>query len=174
LTISVVRWADHVPVLWKNGGGVTREVAGAPAGVAAFDWRVSIADVSTSGPFSVFPGVDRTIMGVEGSGMVLSLDGVEHEIVPRVPFSFSGDAATTGSLTAGPTRNLNVMTRRGRAKASLTVSEDVVVDHSGPVVLLALSDGVTVAGHRLDHLDAVVATGHLEVRGPVAIVRVTG
>jgi len=160
-------------VPWKNGGGVTREVAGAPAGFPDFDWRVSIADVSTSGPFSVFPGVDRTIMGVEGSGMVLSLDGVEHEVVPRVPFSFDGDAATTGSLRSGPTRNLNVMTRRGRAKATLTVSENAVVDHSGPVVLLALSDGVTIAGHRLDHLDAALVTRHLVVRGTVAIVRIT-
>jgi environmental stress-induced protein Ves len=173
MTISVLRWADHVPVPWRNGGGVTREVAGAPAGFSAFDWRVSIADVSTSGPFSGFPGVDRTIMGVEGSGMVLSLDGVEHEVVPQVPFSFDGDAATIGTLRSGPTRNLNVMTRRGRAKATLTVAEDAVVDHSGPVVLLALSDGATIATHRLDRLDALVATGHLVVRGTAAIVRIT-
>ena len=37
---------------WKNGGGVTREVAKSPS-QAPF-WRLSIANVDQEGPFSSF------------------------------------------------------------------------------------------------------------------------
>ncbi len=48
---------------WKNGGGVTREIVCQPpgAGLAAFDWRVSIATIASDGPFSLFAGIDRVI-----------------------------------------------------------------------------------------------------------------
>ncbi len=44
-----------------------------PAGAALdeFLWRVSIADVERDGPFSRFPGIDRTIVLLEGAGMRL-------------------------------------------------------------------------------------------------------
>ena len=56
---------------WKNGGGSTDEIATYPrgAGLDAFDWRVSIAHVASDGPFSRFPGVERTITLLEGAGM---------------------------------------------------------------------------------------------------------
>ena len=59
---DVRRWADAVERPWRNGGGVTRELASSPEGVDDFDWRVSIAEVTASGDFSRFPGVDRTIV----------------------------------------------------------------------------------------------------------------
>jgi len=41
---------------WKNGGGVTTEIAIAPEGATLdnFDWRVSTAQVDAAGPFSRF------------------------------------------------------------------------------------------------------------------------
>ncbi len=55
--------AGRVERPWKNGGGMTADVAASPpgAGMDGFDWRVSIARVEADGPFSVFPGVDRTM-----------------------------------------------------------------------------------------------------------------
>ena len=49
---------------WKNGGGSTTEIAIAPpgAGLDDFDWRISLATISEDGPFSVFPGIDRTLI----------------------------------------------------------------------------------------------------------------
>ena len=48
---------------WKNGGGETVEIAVSPEGAALseFDWRISMATVATDGPFSIFPGIDRTL-----------------------------------------------------------------------------------------------------------------
>jgi hypothetical protein len=47
----------------------TTEIAVYPAGATldAFLWRVSIADVERDGPFSRFPGIDRTIVLLEGA-----------------------------------------------------------------------------------------------------------
>ena len=55
---------------WKNGGGVTREVAKSPS-QAPF-WRVSIANVDQEGPFSSFVDLDRILTVIEGKGMVLA------------------------------------------------------------------------------------------------------
>ncbi|EGD04024.1 hypothetical protein B1M_13530, partial [Burkholderia sp. TJI49] len=59
VTAALTRAADLVASPWKNGGGVTREIAAFPPGAAldAFAWRVSVADVGAAGPFSRFDGI---------------------------------------------------------------------------------------------------------------------
>ncbi len=107
---------------WKNGGGVTSEVARAPEGGGGdFDWRISIAEVAEGGPFSSFPGIDRVIIRLGEAPLVLDVDGVEHDLARFVPFAFTGEAATSAALPGGPTRDLNVMTRRGHATAEVSV-----------------------------------------------------
>lgn len=107
---------------WKNGGGTTTELWRSPA-TDPFDVRVSVAEVEQSGPFSTFPECDRAIVMIAGEGMVL-----EHEQRHRValqldvPHLFSGDVATSCLLTAGATRDFNVITRRGRAAAAVAVT----------------------------------------------------
>jgi environmental stress-induced protein Ves len=53
-TPNVLRVSDIVPVPWRNGGGLTRELL---AQSDPQDWllRVSVADIHASGPFSVYP-----------------------------------------------------------------------------------------------------------------------
>ena len=107
---------------WKNGGGRTTEIAVHPpgAGLDAFDWRVSLADVEADGPFSPFPGIDRTIVLLDGAGMRLA--GGDHAIDLRVryePFSFSGDVPMTCTLLSGPVRDFNLMLRRGRVRGTV-------------------------------------------------------
>lgn len=124
MTLRVLRAADRTAVPWKNGGGVTREIAASPEGAPLddFDWRVSLADVSADGPFSSFPGVDRTLTVVEGAGMDLMVGG-EHHIVDEQywPHDFPGDLETDGRLLGGPVVNLNVMYRRERTTAEVAV-----------------------------------------------------
>jgi hypothetical protein len=145
VTFTVWRAADHRRMRWQNGGGSTREVAGEPAGAAldAFDWRISVADVGEGGPFSRFEGVDRVLVLVDGPGMTLTVDGTRHELRRYEPFRFDGGAATTCELPGGPTRDVNVMTRRGRCTAVTEVlhpgAEGTVVSGGHPLVLLALA-----------------------------------
>ena len=67
---------------WKNGGGTTQEIACWPpgAGLESFSWRISIARIARSGPFSAFPGIDRVITLLDGAGVRLhSADGeIDH------------------------------------------------------------------------------------------------
>lgn len=107
---------------WKNGGGTTREIATHPpgAGFGDFAWRLSVADVERDGPFSAFPGVDRTIVLLRGAGMRLAGNGVEHALTEcGAPFAFVGEAAIEARLVGGATRDFNAMTRRGSWRAEV-------------------------------------------------------
>lgn len=111
-------------VPWKNGAGTTRNLAMFPDG-AGFDdflWRVSLAEVSASGSFSLFPGVDRTILLWEGNGMTLCAgDGAEFSLTTLFePRALRGETEIEATLVEGPTIDLNVMIRRGRAVAATT------------------------------------------------------
>jgi len=108
---------------WKSGGGFTEEIATHPEGATLdnFAWRVSVAEVVRDGPFSRFAGVDRTIALIEGAGMRLS--GGARDVVIRTPFepySFEGESSIDCSLVSGPIRDFNAMTRRDRARGSVT------------------------------------------------------
>lgn len=116
--MHILRATDHRTMPWKNGGGSTTEVAIAPegAGLDGFDWRISMATVAADGPFSSFPGVDRTLAILDGRGLVLhGLAGgpVRLERASE-PLAFPADAAVSATLVDGPITDLNVMTRRGR------------------------------------------------------------
>lgn len=114
----VIAAASRRRMPWKNGGGETFEIAASPegAGLAAFDWRISMATVSANGPFSVFPGIDRTICVLEGAGLKLRVEDREPFAISPVspPLAFSGDESTNSTLTDGAILDLNVMTRRAR------------------------------------------------------------
>lgn len=104
---------------WKNGLGVTRELALWPPGATFergdFDWRISAARVEQAGPFSPFPGFDRTLVITEGEGLIL-----EHgQSAPRArlrrfePYRFSGDWETRAEPLRGSVADFNVLVRRG-------------------------------------------------------------
>lgn len=115
--------AEHRRARWKNGGGWTTELARAPAeGEGEFDWRISIAEVDVDGEFSRFPGIDRSLLVLAGEGMVLERAGVGAHTLRRSdpPLAFAGELDVFARLLAGPTRDFNVMTRRGTFDHTLT------------------------------------------------------
>jgi environmental stress-induced protein Ves len=183
--LGVVRFDDLTPVPWRNGGGVTREVVSAGgSGLLSFDWRISIAEVSQAGPFSTFPGVDRIITVIEGQGMDLLIDGVEHVLGLHEPLSFDGASRTECSRLAGPVRDLNVMTRNDRLSATVAIRDlsqtrPIAIDGSQVLVLLTGSAVVVGAdGSRagLSPLDAVCPRAEhvrlVEGSGRAAVVRI--
>ena len=123
-------------VPWKNGGGVTRELACFPPGASfdEFTWRVSIADVHASGPFSAFLGIDRVIALLDGDGMHLQFaDGKMHALnEPLAPFSFAGERQLHAELVGTPSRDFNLMLRRDRARGGIDVLRASGVMASGP------------------------------------------
>ena len=116
--------ADYRRVPWKNGGGRTLEIACEPpgAGTAAFVWRVSVADIERDGPFSAFPGVDRTLVLIEGNGMRLASGSDSLDVrAAYEPVRFPGESAPDCALVDGPTRDFNLMVRRGKARGDVLV-----------------------------------------------------
>lgn len=135
VTATVIRAAELVASPWKNGGGVTREIAShVPSArvdggaLDAFAWRVSVADVATAGPFSRFDGVDRTLVLLSGAGMLLDEraeqgnDGHTHALTKPLDVArFRGEAAIDARLVDGATRDFNLMVRRNAATGTLDV-----------------------------------------------------
>lgn len=152
---QVLRAADRVATPWKNGGGKTATVAVFPegAGLADFDWRISIARVEGDGPFSAFPGIDRTLTILSGGSMMLK----DRVLRPdSAPFSFDGTEPVTAMVAGGPIYDLNVMTRRGRFTHRVErVMAPLRLSPVGDLrLLLALGDGID----GMAHWDAMVLT----------------
>lgn len=161
--MRILRAADHKRMPWKNGKGETVEIAVFPvdASVDMFDWRISMAPVASDGPFSVFPGIDRTLSILTGDGMMLSVEGMAPRVLGRksVPFSFPGDAKTEAMLQAGPITDLNVMTRRGRFSHRVTRIEqggEIGFSADAALVILVVTGKAEVSQVELDPLDAVI------------------
>ena len=108
---------DVAPQRWRNGGGWTRELLTWPPPPAAWQLRISLATIDAAGPFSVFPGVMRTLALVSGAGLLLNIDGNERRLYPGAdPVQFAGAAAVQAEPLAGPSVDLNLMTSAGRGE----------------------------------------------------------
>jgi environmental stress-induced protein Ves len=132
------------PQPWKNGAGMTREIAFGGASALDFDWRLSLAEVTRDAPFSAFAGIDRCIVLLRGAGMRLrSHDGaIDHALTtPLAPFRFAGEAALDASLADGPSSDINVMTRRGVFRSAVNCERGAAELRGGDVTLLLCSAG---------------------------------
>lgn len=118
---------DGLPVSpWRNGGGETREIFSFPAGSRDFDWRASIATIAQDGPFSAFPGIDRSITLLSGEGVHLQAQpDVDHLLnVTGEPFAFSGDIALSARLLGDVTTDFNIMTRRTECASRVVAARE--------------------------------------------------
>ncbi|UTY57783.1 HutD family protein [Massilia sp. erpn] len=150
---ALIQYASLHASPWKNGGGSTTEIAVAPMGASfdEFDWRISLATIAASGPFSVFPGIDRTLTLVEGAGVVLDV-GNERRVAlsEREPVvAFPGETAVSATIE-GITTDFNVMTRRARCSHQLerrVVRDFSTLERRSELTVLFLAEGesLTVA-----------------------------
>lgn len=182
-----MRSRDLVRVPWKNGGGTTAEVAVHPPGAAfdGFDWRISMADVASDGPFSRFSGIDRTLVLAQGRDLTLNVEGRSHCLAePGDLLAFPGESDTEAMLGHGPIRDINVMSRRGHVRHRVTLlsagasrsdwarPEVVAVVALDPVA--ATIDGTVF---RLEDLDVMLAEGalrDLSVNGRSLLIELRG
>lgn len=127
MTLHTLRCDQVTPQRWRNGAGFTRELLVWPD-AADGQLRISVADIDTDAPFSSFPGVDRWFAVVEGAGVVLQLPDGAHAVAgDAAPLHFAGEAAPGCTLIDGPTRDLNLMVRRGSGRATMQRAESGVV-----------------------------------------------
>jgi environmental stress-induced protein Ves len=161
---------DQPVTPWKNGGGRTRALLTEPAGatIESFDWRVSVASIDGSGPFSTFPNIDRTLVLFRGRSLELLVGGEAHRLARAGELlEFPGEASVFGTLHDGRVEALNIMVRRDRFVADVSVVEQGRV--SG--VLVGLAEHSVVNGEPLAIGDLVAGDG-LEISGRVVCIRI--
>jgi environmental stress-induced protein Ves len=117
---------DSLPLSpWKNGGGLTREIAVGPAGAGIddFDWRLTLADIQPGEfAFSRFPGIDRHTL-VLGAGLSLAPAGAPRSalraVAPLSALRLDGEDALQALLVGAPIQAFNLMLRRGCATGAV-------------------------------------------------------
>ncbi|MEI8029385.1 MAG: HutD family protein [Comamonadaceae bacterium] len=144
---QTVRLADVLPSPWRNGGGVTRELAAWPI-PHDWIWRMSVAEVARSGPFSRFDGVQRWFAVLGGAGVRLTLGGHAHELTrDSEPLCFDGASAVECQLLDGATQDFNLMLHADKAAAQMkriSGTVNMVLDAPKTVAVYAAGEGTQV------------------------------
>ena len=132
---------------WKNGGGTTHEIAKSEDAQGLI-WRLSIAEVSSDGPFSRFDRLSRVLTVIAGAGLVLHSPDGPLAAKPLQPLAFSGDTPIDSRMVNGPIRDFNLIYDATRVAGEVTVLRGPVAQDfaGGPLVVLALEGRITVDG----------------------------
>ncbi len=160
--MRLIHLLDLPEAPWRNGGGVTCEIAAYrdPAVHPDFLWRVSMATVNAAGPFSRFEGVDRSIAVLDGEGLVLRMNSEDRVLTPSsAPFAFPGEAAVEAEVIGVTTSDLNAMTRRGHfvhTMRRITIEDATEFVAELEVTMLVCMGPVRVERFEARRLDAIV------------------
>jgi len=151
--VRLLRAQDRAARPWKNGGGVTRDVAVFPAGAddKSFLWRASVATIAAAGPFSRFPEIDRALMLLDGE-LVIKIGDVAHRLRPgSAALHFTGEEMVSAAPVGEACTVLNIMTRckafstkLDRWRAARPTSAEIVL------LLATGAAGAAVDGRRFD------------------------
>lgn len=164
--------ADFHTQTWKNGGGITHEIARADHDGRLL-WRLSIAEVASDGPFSAFPDLSRILTVIEGVGLHLDTPTERLTALPLTPLAFSGDLAVQSQLINGPIRDFNVIfdSRHTSARVSLVADGQSCPAAAGRhYACLALTPGMVIDGVAIPS-GAIALFKH---SGPISLMQARG
>jgi uncharacterized protein len=181
--VKIIRKSEFVKGLWRNGRGVSWNIASAPSsGTEEFGWRLALADIAEAGAFSLYGPVDRVFTLVEGNGVELEIGGGRLIVSAiHVPHAFPCDVKTNCAHIDGPCRALNLFTARQEWQAAaevVAIAEIADIEcGGGPCVLFLLKGDCSIATHGLVQIanegDALVlppGTGSIAVAAKGAVV----
>jgi uncharacterized protein len=178
--LKIIRRASFTATPWKNGGGITHEAIRVPAAGDPFRWRVSVAHIDASGPFSEFAAYDRKMVLLQGAGIELRFaDGVKRTLreVGQL-IQFDGAVAAHCELLSGPCIDLNLMIlKSGRAAVRVerivelltlgpSLNETTLVFPIDGAIALEATKGESVTLQPWDLAILTQGTGHLRRPDP--------
>jgi len=141
--LKIIRKSSFKAAPWKNGGGITHEAIRVPATGDSFRWRVSVAHIDVSGPFSDFAAHNRKMVLLRGTGLALKFADGELKVLRRIGelAEFDGAASTYCELLDGPCVDLNLMvSKSARVEARVErVGEAAMVQGSKAASTLIFS-----------------------------------
>ncbi len=161
---KIITPAHYQTIAWKNGKGVTTELAiNSGATLANFDWRLSIASVVENGGFSDFSGYQRQLILLSGNGIKLTHDArqVDQLTLPLSMAVFDGACHTVGELIGGPVEDFNVMTKQKTFKADVkTFPQQHSINYSATWIsfIYATKQSIQIK-YNLENIE--LAKGHL-------------
>ncbi|MGH8320090.1 MAG: HutD/Ves family protein [Steroidobacteraceae bacterium] len=111
---QVRRYKTYRAMPWRNGRGVTLEIAREPAVGEDFAWRLSLADIDRDGEFSAYPGHRRALVLVAGNSLHLRFRGHGQCLLDpaRRGTRFEGDWVTHGAVPEGRCTDLSLIVRK--------------------------------------------------------------
>lgn len=149
----------YVRTPWKNGGGVTTDIA--------FDgdvWRFSRTPITAPGPFSDYTGFDRQQVLVAGSGLVLQTPSGDIDMRrPFRPARFAGETPIVSRLEAGPVEVINLMGERSKVRLDLAVLEAGSQRRLGPGIHIAYCPAGRAALRLADETHDLQSDGGLRI-----------
>jgi environmental stress-induced protein Ves len=109
--------ADYRRTPWKNGGGITVDIA-----EDGDVWRFGRTPITAPGPFSDYAGFDRLQVLVAGRGLVLQTPDGEIDVrTPLKPVRFAGETPIVSRLESGPVEVVNLIGARAKVRIDLQV-----------------------------------------------------
>ncbi len=130
LSAVILRKNERQKMPWKNGQGLTSEIAVYPddsnISENSFLWRLSSAEIATEGSFSSFPGYERYLALVKGDALQLNFEPSKRKVLLQLGkvCRFSGSDSVSSVLSKGPIEDLNLIYEESRVK---TVFESIVL-----------------------------------------------
>jgi len=122
---------------WKNGGGVTVDIAEHEDA-----WRFGRTPITTPGPFSDYSGFDRAQVLVAGRGLVLKTPDGEIDVrTPLKPVAFAGETPIVSRLECGPVEVVNLIGNRAKVRVDLQVL------HAGAAMGRSAGTHIVYAAH---------------------------
>lgn len=147
---------------WRNGGGITRDIAIFPgeSGDDEFLWRASIATITDVGPFSSWLGIDRTLLVLRGE-LALEIEARREIQMDENTSSlaFAGENQVVAKPLGIPCLVLNIMVRRDRTRFRLMRQLTALpIDADQTLLLATQATMISVHGlsFHLDETDAVL------------------
>lgn len=185
--VKIRKLEKYKTMPWKNGGGITKEMAIEPLTAKFpqddFLWRLSSAEIQSKNSFSNFPGYDRILFVINGAGLSLyekSLDDNQSlkkvDLKPLHPFLFQGETLIECELLANtPDRNtqpnnqvvdLGLIFKRNHIKADAKVfsfsetnqTYDMPL-HEGTNLLVCTAGRFQTQGHVVGPLETLEILG---------------
>lgn len=146
IEVEIVRYEQTVSTRWKNGLGEARQVASWPGNSEAFEWQISIAQMTGKLPFSEYPGVARSLCIIDGDGLLITSPSRSITLTKDSdPLHFPGEEKIVGTTTGSVEMvDFNVMTKRGvleHQTRRLEISRDVQVHVAKDVLVLFSQKG---------------------------------
>jgi uncharacterized protein len=177
--IERIAAGDYVEQPWKNGGGLSHEIA-AFVSEGTMLWRVAIAKIAKDGPFSDFSGYDRTILALDGGTVMLEVEGGTVALQPGEPFPFAGEIAVAARLTGEPARDLNVITLRAEFVHDVEIvtgPQRFAMDEDEVAFVYAIESAAGVDGTAIAQGDTVIIQDEesfsVVTGGSAAVIRIT-